>query len=180
MEAGAGLLARMQWETRYPQHDVLDNTVLTLISRYIKGPKVRTGNVHIQTFTLDSWLHWFLKCLLLSNYKSGVLEYLKENMVHSLGSGVGWLKFCGWFQIIYCNQAPVRRWQNALSPAFLAGKFSGQRSECLVQLQWHFGREDGGRRGGGRRGTVPPPDVWHPLACSGRLSLLHLVPARTV
>lgn len=54
MEAGGGLLARMQRETRYPQHDVLDNTVRTLILSSIKGPRVRTGNVHIQTFTLDN------------------------------------------------------------------------------------------------------------------------------
>lgn len=60
VEVGAGLLLWMQWEACYPQYSVLDNMVRTLILRSIKGPKVWTGNVHIQTFTLDSWLHWFL------------------------------------------------------------------------------------------------------------------------
>lgn len=37
----------------YPQHNVLDNMLRTLILISIKGLRVRTGNIHIQTFTLD-------------------------------------------------------------------------------------------------------------------------------
>lgn len=165
----------MQWETCYPQHDVLDNTVRTLILSSIKGPRVRTGNVHIQTFTLDSWLHWFLKRMLLSNCKSRALEYLKENMVHSLSCGVGSLKVCGWFYVGGEMVGECTVCCSSCRETFWPGKWA---LGSAVVVLWK-GKE-GGRQGERCRRAAPLPDVQHLAACRGRLPPLCLVPARGV